>query len=78
MKNDQSIYLIYFLNYCLTFVYCLVSKGLEAQLYEDLLYNYNKIPRPVKNSSDVLLVDVGASLIRIIDVVNFKTFNKFC
>ncbi|KAK0397034.1 hypothetical protein QR680_001950 [Steinernema hermaphroditum] len=43
-------------------------KGLEGQLYEDLLYDYNKIPRPVKNSTDVLMVDVGASLIRIIDV----------
>uniref|UniRef100_A0A1I7ZVN6 Neur_chan_LBD domain-containing protein n=1 Tax=Steinernema glaseri TaxID=37863 RepID=A0A1I7ZVN6_9BILA len=43
-------------------------KGLEGQLYEDLLYDYNKIPRPVKNSTDVLMVAVGASLIRIIDV----------
>ncbi|MFH4973834.1 hypothetical protein AB6A40_000543 [Gnathostoma spinigerum] len=42
--------------------------GIEGQLYEDLLYNYNKIPRPVKNSTDVLNVDLGASLIRIIDV----------
>jgi hypothetical protein len=46
---------------------------LEAQLYEDLLYDYNKIPRPVKNSSEVLLVDVGSSLIRIIDVASLKT-----
>lgn len=46
------------------------AKDLEGQLYEDLLYDYNKIPRPVKNSSDILTVDVGASLIRIIDVVN--------
>lgn len=45
---------------------------LEAQLYEDLLYDYNKIPRPVKNSSEVLLVDVGSSLIRIIDVASLK------
>uniref|UniRef100_A0AC35FNW0 Neurotransmitter-gated ion-channel ligand-binding domain-containing protein n=1 Tax=Panagrolaimus sp. PS1159 TaxID=55785 RepID=A0AC35FNW0_9BILA len=45
------------------------KKGLEAQLYEDLLYDYNKIPRPVKNSTDVLIVYVGSSLIRIIDVV---------
>ncbi|KAF8354284.1 acr-12 [Pristionchus pacificus] len=44
------------------------AKDLEGQLYEDLLYDYNKIPRPVKNSSDILSVDVGASLIRIIDV----------
>ena len=45
------------------------AKDLESQLYEDLLFDYNKIPRPVKNSSDVMTVDVGASLIRIIDVV---------
>ncbi|VDM37977.1 unnamed protein product [Toxocara canis] len=44
------------------------STHLEGQLYEDLLYDYNKIPRPVKNSTDILTVDVGASLIRIIDV----------
>ncbi|KAI6233564.1 hypothetical protein M3Y99_00891800 [Aphelenchoides fujianensis] len=43
-------------------------KALEAQLYEDLLYSYNKIPRPVFNSSEVLMVDMGAALIRIIDV----------
>lgn len=46
------------------------AKDLEGQLYEDLLFDYNKIPRPVKNSSDILTVDVGASLIRIIDVVS--------
>ncbi|KAI6186956.1 hypothetical protein M3Y98_00189500 [Aphelenchoides besseyi] len=44
------------------------SLGYEGQLYEDLLYNYNKIPRPVMNSSEVLMVDMGASLIRIIDI----------
>uniref|UniRef100_A0A158P7G4 Neur_chan_LBD domain-containing protein n=1 Tax=Angiostrongylus cantonensis TaxID=6313 RepID=A0A158P7G4_ANGCA len=44
------------------------AKDLEGQLYEDLLFDYNRIPRPVKNSSDILTVDVGASLIRIIDV----------
>lgn len=47
------------------------AKDLESQLYEDLLFDYNKIPRPVKNSSDVMTVDVGASLIRIIDVASF-------
>ncbi|KAI6218535.1 Neur-chan-LBD domain-containing protein [Aphelenchoides fujianensis] len=36
--------------------------ALEAQLYEDLLYSYNKIPRPVFNSSEVLMVDMGACL----------------
>ncbi|KAL1226707.1 Acetylcholine receptor subunit alpha-like [Trichinella spiralis] len=40
----------------------------ERQLYEDLLYLYNKVARPVKNASEVLEVKFGASLIRIIDV----------
>lgn len=53
-------------------------KSSEAQLYEDLLYDYNKIPRPVKNSSEVLIIYVGASLIRIIDVVCFlKLIDEF-
>lgn len=43
---------------------------LEGQLYQDLLYDYKKIPRPIKNSTDVLIVNLGASLIRIIDVVS--------
>ncbi|KAI1709352.1 neurotransmitter-gated ion-channel ligand binding domain-containing protein [Ditylenchus destructor] len=39
------------------------------QLYEDLMYFYNKNVRPVKNTSEPLRVKFGASLIRIIDVV---------
>ncbi|KAH7726223.1 nicotinic acetylcholine receptor 8 [Aphelenchoides avenae] len=38
------------------------------QLYEDLMYFYNKNVRPVKNTSQPLKVKFGASLIRIIDV----------
>uniref|UniRef100_A0A0K0FNK9 Neur_chan_LBD domain-containing protein n=1 Tax=Strongyloides venezuelensis TaxID=75913 RepID=A0A0K0FNK9_STRVS len=41
------------------------------QLYEDLMYMYNKQVRPVKNASKALMVNFGASLIRIIDVVGF-------
>ncbi|KAK6062091.1 hypothetical protein COOONC_00240 [Cooperia oncophora] len=54
------------------------AKDFEGQLYEDLLFDYNKIPRPVKNSSDILTVDVGASLIRIIDVVRKFLEISFC
>ena len=43
-----------------------------SQLYEDLLYYYNKNVRPVKNASESIKVKFGASLIRIIDVVSFK------
>ncbi|TKR58274.1 hypothetical protein L596_029741 [Steinernema carpocapsae] len=45
------------------------------QLYEDLLYYYNKNVRPVKNASEAVQVKFGASLIRIIDVVSgFEAF----
>lgn len=44
-----------------------------VQLYEDLMYFYNRSVRPVKNSSEPLRVKFGASLIRIIDVVGIKT-----
>uniref|UniRef100_A0A0N5CV19 Neur_chan_LBD domain-containing protein n=1 Tax=Thelazia callipaeda TaxID=103827 RepID=A0A0N5CV19_THECL len=40
------------------------------QLYEDLLYFYNKNVRPVRNASSAVQVKFGASLIRIIDVVS--------
>nr|CAD2159579.1 unnamed protein product [Meloidogyne enterolobii] len=40
----------------------------DYQLYEDLMYFYNKNVRPVKNSTQPLDVKFGASLIRIIDV----------
>lgn len=38
------------------------------QLYEDLLYYYNKNVRPVKNASESIKVKFGSSLIRLIDV----------
>ena len=44
------------------------------QLYEDLMYYYNKNVRPVANSTQALKVKFGASLIRLIDVVSgFKS-----
>lgn len=42
------------------------------QLFEDLLFHYNKNVRPIKNASDVLVVQFASSLIRIIDL-NEKT-----
>ncbi|GMT02447.1 hypothetical protein PENTCL1PPCAC_24621, partial [Pristionchus entomophagus] len=38
------------------------------QLYEDLLYYYNKNVRPVKNATEAVKVKFAASLIRLIDV----------
>lgn len=51
----------------------IVSASRHAdQLYEDLMYFYNKNVRPVKNTSEPLRVKFGASLIRIIDVVGYS------
>lgn len=43
------------------------------QMYEDLLYYYNKNVRPVKNASESVKVKFGSSLIRLIDVVSLKS-----
>ncbi|VDO75432.1 unnamed protein product [Heligmosomoides polygyrus] len=49
-------------------IYTVESNRYAEQLYEDLLYYYNKNVRPVKNASESIKVKFGASLIRIIDV----------
>uniref|UniRef100_A0A914PXR1 Uncharacterized protein n=3 Tax=Panagrolaimus TaxID=55784 RepID=A0A914PXR1_9BILA len=62
---------LYFLQFSLIlFLQIDLSFGSKYadQLYEDILYFYNKNVRPVVNSSQALKVKFGASLIRIIDV----------
>ncbi len=39
------------------------------QLYEDLLYNYNRNVFPLKNATGVVKAKFGASLIRIVGLV---------
>lgn len=41
------------------------------RLYDDLLSNYNKLVRPVVNTSDVLRVCIKLKLSQLIDVVSF-------
>lgn len=42
------------------------------RLYDDLLSNYNKLVRPVVNTSDVLKVCIKLKLSQLIDVVSFS------
>ncbi|VDN39355.1 unnamed protein product [Gongylonema pulchrum] len=51
-----------------------ISNRYADQLYEDLLYFYNKNVRPVRNASSAVQVKFGASLIRIIDVVRIPRY----
>lgn len=44
------------------------------RLYDDLLSNYNKLVRPVVNTSDVLRVCIKLKLSQLIDVVSLKSF----
>ena len=40
------------------------------RLYDDLLSNYNKLVRPVRNTTDVLTVYIKLKLSQLIDVVS--------
>lgn len=44
------------------------------RLYDDLLSNYNKLVRPVVNTSDVLKVSIKLKLSQLIDVVSHFPF----
>lgn len=44
------------------------------RLYDDLLSNYNKLVRPVVNTSDVLRVCIKLKLSQLIDVVSTMLF----
>ncbi|XP_045075586.1 neuronal acetylcholine receptor subunit alpha-7-like, partial [Coregonus clupeaformis] len=40
----------------------------QRKLYKDLLMNYNRLERPVFNDSSPILVELGLTLLQIIDV----------
>jgi len=40
------------------------------RLYDDLLSNYNRLIRPVKNNSEILTVYLGLKLSQLIEVVS--------
>ena len=46
------------------------------RLYDDLLSNYNKLVRPVQNTTDPLTVRIKLKLSQLIDVVSFTSI--FC
>lgn len=51
----------------------MVSGNPDAKrLYDDLLSSYNKLVRPVVNTSDVLRVSIKLKLSQLIDVVSTK------
>lgn len=47
----------------------------EERLLKDLFVHYNKLSRPVENTTDTVLVHFGLSIAQLIDVVS-KTPNE--
>lgn len=54
----------------------------QRRLYKELLANYNRLERPVVNDSAAILVELGLTLLQIIDVVRetilFVCFVEVC
>lgn len=46
----------------------------QRRLYKELLANYNRLERPVVNDSAAILVELGLTLLQIIDVVRETAF----
>lgn len=62
----------------LVIVRLLVSGNPDAKrLYDDLLSSYNKLVRPVVNTSDVLRVSIKLKLSQLIDVVRKNAARPF-
>lgn len=45
----------------------------QRKLYRDLMANYNRLERPVQNDSAPIVVELGLTLLQIIDVVSVCT-----
>lgn len=43
----------------------------QRKLYKELMNNYNRLERPVLNDSSPIVVELGLTLLQIIDVVSF-------
>ena len=46
----------------------------QRRLYKELMANYNRLERPVVNDSAAILVELGLTLLQIIDVVRTTAF----
>lgn len=44
----------------------------EERLLQDLFARYNRLSRPVENTTDTVLVHFGLSIAQLIDVVSYK------
>ena len=79
-KNILFIYCLYIVY--ILFIYCLRAVLSDCnpdakRLYDEILSNYNKLVRPVKNVTDPVTVKFKLKLSQLIDVVNFLILKIF-
>ncbi|XP_061535501.1 neuronal acetylcholine receptor subunit alpha-7-like isoform X2 [Phycodurus eques] len=66
-RTRESILVAFYLWATLSFQGC--HGGVyQRKLYRDLMVNYNRLERPVQNDSAPILVELGLTLLQIIDV----------
>lgn len=70
--NNDRIVIVLFFPFFLSFFLSIDSLQGEYQrkLYKELMENYNRLERPVLNDSAPIVVDLGLTLLQIIDVVS--------
>ena len=67
----QFIFIFIFICLLLTFNIGIMQCNPDAKrLYDDLLSSYNKLVRPVTNTTDILKVFIKLKLSQLIDVVS--------
>lgn len=62
--------IVSFLSFILSFSADSLQGEYQRKLYKELLENYNRLERPVLNDSAPIVVELGLTLLQIIDVVS--------
>ena len=80
-ESTRGLHRVSLLSWCLVLLILPQSEAVinmgnpdAKRLYDDLLSNYNKLVRPVQNTTDPLTVRIKLKLSQLIDVVSRTHF----
>lgn len=68
-KNKETIVMFAFFLFVFSYIGSLQGEY-QRKLYKELMENYNRLERPVLNDSAPIVVELGLTLLQIIDVVS--------
>ena len=75
MMNHRRLRCNYLTVLMMVFIFHSANANPDAKrLYDDLMYSYNRLIRPVSNNSDTLTVKMGLKLSQLMEVVSFTCF----